>query len=214
MPWRMLGTNSGPFNGLPPSGKAVSVAGVDIVKLSQDGLQSVVGYFDSRAVPQQLGLQVVVQPRSIGPFTFGVSTRVVSGRNATPQAFSVTSLEPRSEQEKEEIRLAGRETLKEMLGMEGFISATTVTCGNRQMTFTAWEKPENISQMRSSKHHSQATRGFYGTEFAQGGIISTWQMPTKVQTFQRCPECHKMIWVERTQGRCVCGASVEASNYW
>jgi hypothetical protein len=40
---------------------------------------------------------VVMQPHAIGPFTFGVSTRVVSGNDKTPQAFRVTSLaRPRS----------------------------------------------------------------------------------------------------------------------
>ena len=127
LPWKMFGTNTQPFRGLPPTGRSIEQSGVDVIQLAPDGLRSVTGYFDSRGVPDQLGLQVIVQPKSIGPFSFGVSTRVTTGRTATPGAFNVTSLEPRTEEEKEEIRQLARDTLKEMLGMEGFISATTNT---------------------------------------------------------------------------------------
>ena len=214
LPWKMLGTNTGPFHGLPPSGKSIALSGVDIVRLAPGGLRSVTGYFDSRGVPDQLGLQVIVQPKSIGPFTFGTSTRVASGRTSTPGAFNVTSLEARTPAEREEVRQLGRETLKDMLGMEGFIAATTVTCGNRQMTFTAWEKSEQISQIRSSKTHNDAMRRFYGDELAQGAMIGVWPQGPKVHTMQRCPDCSTMVTIERDNGRCRCGATVEAPSYW
>jgi steroid delta-isomerase-like uncharacterized protein len=214
MPWKMLGTNTGPFRGLPPSGKSVTVSGVDIVTLSPKGLHSVVGYFDSRVVPDQLGLQVLVQPRSIGPFTFGSSTRVTSQRNSTRQAFSVTSIEPRTAEESEGIRQLGREILKEMLSMEGFIAATTVTCGNRQMTFSAWESSEYIHQMRNSQSHNESMRKFFGTELSAGGIIGLWETAPTVRTFQRCPQCDKMMRPDQGNGQCRCGASVVAPSYW
>jgi steroid delta-isomerase-like uncharacterized protein len=214
MPWKMLGTNSAAFRGLPPSGRSVSVNGVDVVRLSAEGLHSVVGYFDSRAVPDQLGLQVIVQPHSIGPFSFGISTRVVSGSTATPQGFSVTSLEPRTPAEREEIRNLGRETMKEMLRMEGFIAASSVNCGNRQMTFSAWETAEHAHQLRNSAAHGEAMRRFFGKELAAGGMISHWQPATAPRTFGRCPRCEKMVNIDRSNGLCGCGATVSAPSYW
>ncbi|MGE5668666.1 MAG: ester cyclase, partial [Betaproteobacteria bacterium] len=91
VPWKMTGTNTGSFHGLPPTGKAVALAGVDLVRLSSGGIESVTGFFDSRELPAQLGLQVIVQPNAIGPFSLGTSTRVVSGRGGDPGAFTVTS---------------------------------------------------------------------------------------------------------------------------
>jgi len=214
MPWKMLGINSAPFRGLPLTGRSVSVHGVDMVRLSANGLHSVVGYFDSRAVPDQLGLQVVVQPHSVGPFSFGISTRVVSGSTATPQGFSATSLEPRTPAEREEIRNLGREIMKEMLGMEGFIAASTVNCGNRQMTFSAWEKAEHAHQLRNSAAHGEAMRKFFGKELAAGGMISQWRPAAAPHTFGRCPQCDRMVNIERGDGLCSCGAAVSVPSYW
>jgi predicted ester cyclase len=213
MPWKMLGTNTGSFHGLPPTGRTVTLPGVDLVETSADGLQSVTGYFDSRAVPTQLGLQVIVQPNEIGPFSFGTSTRVVSGRNSAAGAFSVTSLEPSTPESQEEIRQLGRETLKEMLAMDGFIAATSVTCGNRQLTFVAWEKDENIAQMRNSNTHNEAMRRYYNEDLTRGGVISVWQSPRTMHS-QRCPKCDAMVAIERSDGRCRCGQVVEPVSRW
>jgi len=213
LPWKMQGTNTGPFNELPPTGKAVALPGVDIVRLASDGVQSVTGYFDSREVPTQLGLQVLVLPHAIGPFTFGTSTRVTSGRTGTPAGFAWTSLEPRTPAEAEEIKRLGRETLKDMLAMDGFIAATTVTCGKRQMTFSSWEKQEDIARLRNSKAHNEAMRRFYGQDLAQGGLIGKLQLE-HMMTMQRCPQCDRMVNIERSQGLCSCGQRVEAASYW
>ena len=76
--WVMKGTNLGPFGGLPPTGRTVTLDGADFIRVTGAGIQSVQGYFDAGAVPRQLDLQVLVQPRSLGPFTFGTSVRVGS----------------------------------------------------------------------------------------------------------------------------------------
>src|SRR4029453_6450009 len=73
--WVMRGTNTGSMNGLPPTGKPVELPGADFIRVTDDKIRSVNGYFDSGEIPKQLGLQVIVQPASIGPFTFGISTR-------------------------------------------------------------------------------------------------------------------------------------------
>src|SRR5689334_21521275 len=65
--WIMRGTNSGSMMGLPPTGKTVVVSGADFIRVAGDKIQTVDGYFDSRAVPEQLGLQVMVQPKELGP---------------------------------------------------------------------------------------------------------------------------------------------------
>ena len=73
--WVMKGTNTGPFNGLPPTGAAVVLPGADFIRVDDGKILSVQGYFDSGAVPRALGLDVIVQPKAIGPFGFGVHSR-------------------------------------------------------------------------------------------------------------------------------------------
>ena len=93
--WKMVGTNSGSMNGLPPTGVEVVVKGSDFFVLDGDKIASVRGYFDSGTVPRQLGLDVIVQPKEIGPFRFGTSTMVQTGKTEEPAAFSITYLEAR-----------------------------------------------------------------------------------------------------------------------
>ena len=90
--WRMHGHNHGSFNGLPPSGRAVDLPGIDVIVAGTEGLKSVRGYFDSAVVPRQLGLDVIVQPREIGPFGFGIATVVRRPQPVTPGVLAFTEL--------------------------------------------------------------------------------------------------------------------------
>jgi steroid delta-isomerase-like uncharacterized protein len=91
--WIMRGTNTGSMRGLPPSNAAVEVEGADFFEVEGDRIAKVEGYFDSGAVPRQVGLNVVVQPHAAGPFRFGLATAVQTGKTEAPGAFSVTYLE-------------------------------------------------------------------------------------------------------------------------
>lgn len=54
--WTLHGTHTGPFNGLPPTGNTVTLAGVDIFAISEDGIESLNIYFDQSSMADQLGL--------------------------------------------------------------------------------------------------------------------------------------------------------------
>jgi steroid delta-isomerase-like uncharacterized protein len=156
--WRMRGTNTGSFRGLPPTGRAIALDGADFVRIQGDMIRSVQGYFDSRAVPEQLGLDVVVQPKTAGPFAFGISTSVQSGNRAKPGAFGITALQIRSPEEQRKVRELSRGIAGEMLRMPGFIGWTGMTIGERMLTVTAWETPDGPRQlMRGGLHESGAT---------------------------------------------------------
>ena len=81
--------------GLPPTGRTVRLPGADFFTLRDGKVATVTGYFDSAGVPRQVGLDVIVQPSQIGPFRFGVSTMVQTGRTDLPGAFSITALQAR-----------------------------------------------------------------------------------------------------------------------
>src|SRR5262245_55023372 len=57
--WIMRGVNNGPFAGLPPSGRSVTLPGADFIRVESDKIRSVQGYFDTRAFSEHLGLQVL-----------------------------------------------------------------------------------------------------------------------------------------------------------
>jgi hypothetical protein len=133
----MTGANTGSMMGLPPTGKPVSLKGADFFRMRDGLIQSVTGYFDSRALPLQLGLDVIVQPKQIWLFRFGISSMVQTGKTEEPGAFSVTYLEAASPEAVLKVREASRASMIDMLKMEGFIGATTATIGTRIVTISA-----------------------------------------------------------------------------
>jgi steroid delta-isomerase-like uncharacterized protein len=211
--WLMSGTNSGSFMGLPPTGLKVSVPGADFIEISGDKIKSVTGYFDTRAVPEQLGLQVLVQPNQLGSFSFGSSVAVQSGKRVKPGAFSITSLWNSAEQY-EEIRDLSRDTMKDMLGMEGFIGVATVRIGGRGVTISAWEEPENVRNIMKSKAHSEAMKRFW-SNLSDAAYISVWTPDHINPLWVRCGACNKMNDYEKSNGLCSCSATLpEAPAYF
>lgn len=80
--WLMKGTNDGDFMGLPPTGRSIAVPDVDVIEVGADGITSVRGYFTNSAMMEQLDMQVSVQPKRIGPVSFGTSTYISIGDSA------------------------------------------------------------------------------------------------------------------------------------
>ena len=137
--WLMKGTNTGPMMGLPPTGRSIALAGADFARIEGGKIMSLQGYFDSGDVPRALGLDIIVQPSSIGPFGFGTSVRASNGSTALPGAFSITNFFARNAEEAALIRESGRKIAMDMLAMPGFISMVSAVVGGCLMTITAWE---------------------------------------------------------------------------
>ena len=211
--WIMKGTNTGAFQGLPPTGNSISLPGVDVIEVGADGIKAVKGYFDSRAVADQLGLQVLVQPFKVGPFSFGNSISVQSGKKTKPGAFGITTIW-NPEAQTEEIRGLTRTMATEMLGMEGFIGVSFFRIGNRGVTISAWEKPEHTKQLKRCGTHSEAMRKFWA-ELGESAFTSVWVPHHVNPLWVRCPVCRKTNDYEKTSGVCSCGQRLpEAPSYF
>ncbi len=66
--WRMQGTNTGPFPGVPkPTGGTCDLPGIDVITVGAQGITSVVGYFDQKTFVEQLGLHAMVVPTNEWP---------------------------------------------------------------------------------------------------------------------------------------------------
>ena len=211
--WTMNGTNTGSFAGLPPTGRTISLPGVDVVETRSDGVESVTGYFDSGLVPKQLGLQVLVQPHTVGPFSFGYSVMAQTGKKTKPGAFSITTIWNAPDQT-EEIRALSRDTAQEMLRMDGCIGVALLRAGDRGITISAWEQPENTKQLLSGGTHRKAMTRFW-KELGDAAYTSVWAPDHVNPLWVRCPACKKMADYEKTAGQCSCGNTLpEAPAYF
>jgi steroid delta-isomerase-like uncharacterized protein len=211
--WIMKGTNAGAFQGLPATGRAISLSGVDVMEIGADGIKAVKGYFDSRVIPEQLGLQVLIQPFKVGPFSFGNSIAVQSGKRTKPGAFGITTIW-NTDAETEEIRALSRATATDMLNMEGFIGVALLRIGGRGVTISAWEKPEHTKQLLRGGAHTDAMRKFWA-ELGKSAYTSVW-IPDHINPlWVRCTVCHKMNDYEKSSGVCTCGRPLpEAPSYF
>jgi steroid delta-isomerase-like uncharacterized protein len=189
--WVMRGTNTGAMRGAPPTGKSIELAGADFICTNGNLVTSVKGYFDSAVVPRQLGMQVIVQPDTVGPVRFGTSAYLQLGKQTPPGAFTITSLRVHSEAEVEKVRAYGERILRELPGMKGFISAVTGRAGSHMFTVTAWETAEDPKQIHTGAHR-EAVKSFFGPDLASSGVTSVWT-PHRINTlWVRCAECGAM----------------------
>jgi hypothetical protein len=172
------------------------------------------GYFSPGDVPRQVGMQVLVQPSSVGPFTFGNATRVGGAIEGQPGAFSITSLHPRDAEDVEHMRELSRATAAQMTELDGFMGWVGVVVGDRMLTITAWQSPEQSKQVLKLAPHVQGTRGFFGTDYAQGGWVSVWSPERFGAAWVRCGSCGAMA--DPGDGAtCACGEALPTGRtYW
>jgi steroid delta-isomerase-like uncharacterized protein len=213
--WVMRGTNTGPLRGNPPTGGTVALPGADFIAVEGDKVRSVQGYFDRRTLVEQLGLQVIVQPYSAGPFSFGYSVRVQSGKLTKPGAFSLTWIQARSEEEAQQVRDYSRPTAAQMVDMPGFIAWIGVGIADRLFTITAWEDAESPQQLLRHTLHKEAVEQFFGADFATGVMTSVWKPERINALWVRCEACGSLEDHELSGGTCRCGKPLpEPPPYW
>ena len=213
--WLMKGTNSGPFRGGPPTGQSVALPGADFFTFEGDKIRSVQGYIDQKAFSEQLGLQVIIQPRSIGNFEFGTSVRNHTGQLVKPGAYSITVIQTRSDEESGRIMGYGQAILQEMAEMPGYISAVLGSVGDRMFTMTAWTDPESPRQLMRRRTHRTAMDDFFGPDLSGGGVFSVW-VPVRITTmWVRCTTCGQMSDNDWPDGKCENGHELpEHIAYW
>jgi hypothetical protein len=196
-------------------GGTVALPGADFIAVEGDKIRSVQGYFDSSAFAEQLGLQVIVQPRSVGPFSFGFSVRAQSGNHTKPGAFSLTWIQVRSEEEAQQVRNYSRAAAAEMVEMPGFIAWIGAGIGERLFTITAWEDAESTQQLRRSGPHEEAVERFFTTDFATSVLTSVWKPERINALWVRCEACGSLEDYELSRGISQCGQPLpEPPPYW
>ena len=212
--WTMRGTNTGSLSGLPPTGARIAQPGIDVIRVSGDKVLSVRGYFDRQTMLDQLGLQVVVQPHQVGPVTFGTSTRLRSGSNATPGAFSLTMVDARSDQEVQEIRMYARRTILGMPAMPGFLSFLSAVVGRRLYTVSAWAGPEDAHCVMRDQAHKEASSEFLRGRLGSAFLSSIWTPHHISARWIQCPSCGRVTGVKEGERACACGLMLPEVPFW
>jgi steroid delta-isomerase-like uncharacterized protein len=203
--WLMRGTNTGAGR-WPPSGREVALPGVDVITTTDGGVSSVEGYFDRQTMFEQLGLQVLVQPRAAGPFRFGygLRTETEAADPPPPGAISLTWIATRSEAEADEVRALTRPLAAALAELPGFLSWMGVGIGDRLYTITAWESEEAARQIVEQPIHKQAVTRFFSEDFGAAVHTAVWSAGRVNALWVRCPDCTSVI-DAGTRDICGCG---------
>ena len=214
--WLMRGTNTGSLQGNPPTGRTIALPGADFIVGEGDRIRSVQGYFDQKTFVEQLGLQAIVVPSSVGPFTFGYSARMQSGKRTKPGAVSLTWIDARSDEEEREV---GERSLQvvanQMAQIPGFIGWVGPVIGRRMFTATAWEDPESAAQLLSGGPHKEAVDRVLLTDFGAAVFTSVWVPHHLNAMWVRCTACGRFANYEQLDGKCQCGQPLpEHPAYW
>jgi steroid delta-isomerase-like uncharacterized protein len=212
--WIMRGTNTGTLRGMPPTGARIGLPGVDLIRVRGDRIASLTGYFDRQTLLEQLGRQVVVQPYSVGPIRFGVSTRVQSNDAATPGALSLTMVDAQSDDEVQQIRNYSRRIMLDMPSIPGFLGFLGVVVARRLYTISAWTSPDHAHQLLQGGPHQEAAAEFLRGNLGIAFHSSVWQLHRMGPRWVRCPSCGRMT-VAVGDRSCECGTTLpELAPFW
>jgi steroid delta-isomerase-like uncharacterized protein len=212
--WLMRGTNTGPLRGAPPSGQSVALPGVDLIATTEAGIRSVEGYFDRQTMAEQLGLQVLVQPHTAGPFRFGYSVRTDAGHRTRPGAISLTWIDTRSPAEADQVRAISRPLAAELRKLPGFLSWMGVGIGNRLFTITAWENEQAAQQVMRQRLHQDGVKRFFTQDFGAAVHTGVWRAQHLNPLWLRCPSC-KRVTDTTASDTCDCGHQLpQPPQYW
>lgn len=214
--WLMRGTSSGALQGNPPTGRTIALPGADFIVAEGDKIRSVQGYFDQKTFVEQLGLQAIVVPFSLGPFTFGYTVRMQSGKRTKPGAVSLTWIDVRSDDEEREVKERGLQVVTDQMAqMPGFIGWVGPVVDRRMFTVTAWENPESAAQMLRSGPHKEAISRVFQTGLGEAVFTSVWVPHHSNAMWVRCTACGRMADYEPLDGKCQCGQTLpEHPPYW
>ncbi len=213
--WLMRGTNTGPWNGQPPTGRTVTVRGVGVIAGIDGRVTSAKGYFDRQGLAEQLGFEMRPLPPVAGPFQFGYAVRASAGSSTAPGAFSLTWIEARSQAEADEVKLTAAVVATELAKQPGFLSWIGLEIGSRLYTITAWESVDAAREIMRNNTHLAAARRFLTEDFGAAGTTGVWSAHHLNPVRTRCPSCARLTDQAQSAGLCSCGQPLpQMPEYW
>lgn len=214
--WTLTGTNDGPIKrGVPATGKQIHIDGIDVIEFAHGGIAKVRRFYDRRAMFEQLGLQVLVEPHQLGAVRFGYSLHASSGNPAPPGIVALTWIEGRDEAERDRIREHSGEIVADFLKEPGFIGIVTGFAGDRGFTCTAWQDEPSLHRALDH-HHARAKQEFRTSGLSPAVWTSVWKPHHINRLWLRCSTCERPNDVSDRHLQCTnCGADLPVQPaYW
>jgi ketosteroid isomerase-like protein len=144
----------------------------------------------------------------------GTAVRVGSDRGTLPGAFGITWQEAPTELGLKQMEGLTERILPELPGTPGFLGGIAATIGNRKLTVTAWEQPNNTYELIRAGIHRNAAAWFFGPDVCSAGWTSIWSPERLNALWIRCTACRKMGQA-KPGGTCgACGATLPEPAYW
>ncbi|MFD4637094.1 hypothetical protein ACFWN2_07245 [Lentzea sp. NPDC058436] len=121
---------------------------------------------------------------------FGIHVRSTS--SGRPAYLGVTTIETRSEDERQEIGRRGPALAAELRSVPGFLGATLFVAGDRMFTVSSWadETGPRLLGERPGPHRD-AVRQVVRDGFTLGGAHSLWRADS-VRMLARCGGCRRI----------------------
>jgi steroid delta-isomerase-like uncharacterized protein len=187
--WLMRGTNDGPVKtGVAPTGRALHVRGTDVLEIRDGKIAAARRTYDRRAMMEQLGLQVIVEPFRQGQASYGYSLHASSGNRAVPGIVALTWIRGRDESERDRVRGHSGKIVGDFLAEPGFIGIVAGFAGERGFTCSAWED-EAALHRALDKQHARAKQDFRTSGLSPGVWTSVWKPHHVNRLWVRCPTC-------------------------
>jgi len=214
--WVLNGTNDGAIKrGVPPTGKRIHLNGVDVIEFAQGRIVKARRIYDRRAMFEQIGLQVLIEPYRLGACHFGYSLHASSGNLEPPGVVALTWIEGRDEAERDRIREHSAEILADFLKEPGFIGIVTGFAGARGFTCTAWQDEPSLYHALDH-HHARAKQDFRTSGLSPSVWTSVWVPHHLNRLWVRCSTCEQPNDMSGRRRQCSnCGADLPAQPaYW
>ncbi len=147
----------------------------------------------------------------------GTVVHVGSGRRARPGAFGITWQAAPTEEKRALLRGFTERILRELPDTPGFIGGISAQIGDRSLTVTAWEDPNDPFELIRAKDHTHrvAAAWFFGPDVCTAGWTGVWKPERLNSLWVRCTSCRQLVGSGRANGRCDCGAPLpEPPPYW
>ncbi|MFD1149151.1 ester cyclase [Saccharothrix hoggarensis] len=205
--WTLRAVHRDAYLGMPGTGGAVEVSGVDVLT-ARDGGVHARRVFDRLAVADALGYTARFVPASDGDREFGVSSRTparASAAGVAPGALVLTWLDIRDGAEAADVDLLSVEIVKGLRASKGFLGASSFDVGLRKYTLTAFDSVDAVRAVHA-RPHQRAMRRFFRGGLCTGAATGVW-VPLRDSVYARCPDCASVVTLDREHPdkSCDCG---------
>lgn len=225
----LRGTHSGPLPGdigfeqIDPTDAPIALKGTLFVDFSNGVISHIENVFDQLAFADQLGFQGHILPQQMGDYSFGAYYRLNRGSKEPPEAIGTTWIMTKGgDAPFQHVANITKGVLEDLSQQNGFITGIVgAQLPNQKgdgygFTVSAWEKLEDIDQIRPNETHTEVVRQFMKEKVAYSTHSRVYQLVRTKPLMIACEACGKKNNAHNKSGECsACKTKLaEAPAYW